>query len=150
MATDVLLDQGSDGSRVVVEARVLEVRGSDVLLDAQERRVDPTGLRRAIVHDQGDGLTLNFGNDYPGGVTINDARLHVHVEGQRDGPHLPRTGEAGELFVTSVGTGPGEIFATRDRQVTLWLCVGHGPLQIGEQSAVWVPITTGARVTGDV
>ena len=28
-----------------------------------------------MVHDQTDGLTLNFAKDYPGGITLNDVRL---------------------------------------------------------------------------
>jgi hypothetical protein len=29
--------------------------------------------RRALVHDAEDGLTINFGGDYPGGVTVQGA-----------------------------------------------------------------------------
>jgi hypothetical protein len=74
MATDVRLDDG-DGSFVVVDARVLKVEASDFMLDSAGRR-KPTGppFRRAMVHDQNDGLTINFGGDYPGGVTISDVR----------------------------------------------------------------------------
>lgn len=151
MSTDVLLDQGSDGSRVVVAARVLEIQGSDVLLDSSERRVDPTGIRRALVHDQGDGLTVNFAGDYPGGVRVTDARVQLHVESQQGEPHLPRAGVLGELLVISVGPRQGEIFATRDRQVSLWLCLGaRTEVVIGEPAARWVQISTGATVTGDV
>jgi hypothetical protein len=71
MATDVKLDQG-DGSFVVVEGRVLKVIGSDLILDSPGRRKETqTPNRRALVHDSGDGLTVNFNGDYPGGVTIH-------------------------------------------------------------------------------
>ena len=67
--SDILLDENSE--QVTVFCSNLNVQGHDFLLDSPERR-KPNGpkLRRALVHDQNDGLTLNFGNDYPGGVTI--------------------------------------------------------------------------------
>jgi hypothetical protein len=70
MLTDVKLDAG-DGSFVLVQGRVLKVEGSDLVLDAPERRKESqTPNRRALVHDFQDGLTINFNRDYPGGVTI--------------------------------------------------------------------------------
>jgi hypothetical protein len=70
--TDILLDD-SDGTYVTIDARVVKVGASDFLLDSPQRhRTDRPGLRRALVHDQQDGLTINFNRDYPGGVTIND------------------------------------------------------------------------------
>src|SRR3954454_11823397 len=71
MATDVRLDQG-DGSVVIVDGRVLKVIGSDLILDSPGRRSETQSAnRRALVHDSGDGLTINFNGDYPGGVTIH-------------------------------------------------------------------------------
>ena len=53
----------------------MKVQGPDLLLDyVPRRRPDGPNLRRALVHDQHDGLTLNFNNDYPGAVRINDVR----------------------------------------------------------------------------
>ena len=71
MATDVRLDEG-DGTFIELDARVVKALGSDFMLDSAERRRSggPTH-RRALVHDQNDGLTINFSNDYEGGVTIN-------------------------------------------------------------------------------
>lgn len=70
--TDVLMDAG-DGSFVVVDARVLKTTAADLILDSPARhRPNTRGLRRALVHDQQDGLTINYNRDYPGGVTIND------------------------------------------------------------------------------
>lgn len=51
----------------------LKLAYADVLLDKPERRRVTTGMRRALVHDFNDGLTLNWSSDYPGGVTINGA-----------------------------------------------------------------------------
>jgi hypothetical protein len=70
--TDVLLDD-RDGTYITLDSRVLKSQASDFLLDSPQRhRPDRPGLRRALVHDQNDGLTINFNRDYPGGVTIND------------------------------------------------------------------------------
>jgi hypothetical protein len=72
METDIKLDQGNDGTQVLIEGQVLKVTASDLLLDNAARRKNQRGLRRALVHNQQDGLTINYNRDYPGGVTIND------------------------------------------------------------------------------
>jgi hypothetical protein len=71
--SDVVLDEGTEQVTVVCDN--LNIQGHDFLLDSSERRRpnSPT-FRRALVHDQNDGLTLNFGHDYPGGVTINNVQ----------------------------------------------------------------------------
>jgi len=74
MATDVKLDQGVDGSFLVLEGRVVKAAASDFMLDSPERRMGPNPFRRALVHDQSDGLTINFANDYKGGITLNAVR----------------------------------------------------------------------------
>lgn len=55
----------------------LKVATADLQLDRSERRKNATPNRRALVHNFNDGLTLNWANDYPGGVTING---EVHLE----------------------------------------------------------------------
>jgi hypothetical protein len=67
--TDVRLDDG-DGSYLVLEGPVVKVEGHDFMLDASDRRHGGGVFRRALVHDQNDGLTVNYGADYPGGVAI--------------------------------------------------------------------------------
>ena len=75
MATDITLDDGN-GNEISLRADVVKVAGSDLVLDSASRRGgSQLGLRRALVHDQGDGLTVNFNGDYPGGITLN----HVAV-----------------------------------------------------------------------
>lgn len=59
-----------DGEWVVVEGNWLRARTLDFMLDAPSRRSNKTGHRRALVHNGGDGLTINYASDYPGGVTI--------------------------------------------------------------------------------
>jgi hypothetical protein len=69
MSTDVILDQG-DGSYLVLQGRVVKSTASDLMIDAPDRRKGTKPFRRALVHDQGDGLSVNFANDYDGGVTV--------------------------------------------------------------------------------
>lgn len=62
---------GSNGNdRIDIVSRVVAVAGSDLLLDAADRRTNQSSFRRALVHDFNDGLTVNFNHDYPGGVTL--------------------------------------------------------------------------------
>jgi hypothetical protein len=53
--TDVRLDEGSDGSFIVLEGRVVKAAGSDFMLDSSERRIGKKPFRRALVHDQNAG-----------------------------------------------------------------------------------------------
>src|SRR5690349_3941337 len=76
MATDIKLDDGN-GNQVTVVADVLRVESADLMLDYAARRQKPGRFRRALVHDQGDGLTVNFNNDYPGGVTLNGVTVVI-------------------------------------------------------------------------
>ncbi|EFM12299.1 hypothetical protein PaecuDRAFT_0979 [Paenibacillus curdlanolyticus YK9] len=73
MPTDIKLDEG-DGNHVVIEGAVVKTTASDFILDAPSRRRFG-GIRRAMVHDGGDGLTINFNGDYPGGVTVGGDML---------------------------------------------------------------------------
>jgi hypothetical protein len=63
-------DVSFQAETVIVQGDVLDVQTYDVTLDHPVRRSRPTGVRRALVHDYSDGLTLNWDEDYPGGVTI--------------------------------------------------------------------------------
>jgi hypothetical protein len=69
MATDVKLDQ-VDGTYLVLEGRVVKAITSDFMLDSAARHTGATPFRRALVHDYGDGLTVNYNGDYPGGVRL--------------------------------------------------------------------------------
>jgi len=74
MSTDVRLDQ-VDGSFLELDARVVKAISSDFMLDQPSRRKGGGPHRRALVHDQNDGLSINFSGDYPGGVTITGVRF---------------------------------------------------------------------------
>jgi hypothetical protein len=67
--SDIVFDESE---QVTVLCENLNVQGHDFLLDsAKRRKANGPRFRRALVHDQNDGLTINFAGDYPGGVTIN-------------------------------------------------------------------------------
>jgi hypothetical protein len=63
--SDIKLMDDGDGW-VKVEAGDLNVDGGTA-----RRKGNTTQYKRALVHDFDDGLTVNWGNDYSGGVTIN-------------------------------------------------------------------------------
>lgn len=70
MVSDIKLD----GETVIVEGLNIKAHILDLDIDHPNRRKQdkPTSARRrALVHDSQDGLTINFAEDYPGGVTIN-------------------------------------------------------------------------------
>ena len=72
MPTDIILN---DSPEITAVCDNFNVKGHDLLLDSPARRkASGPRFRRALVHDQTDGLTLNFGNDYPGGVTIGGVK----------------------------------------------------------------------------
>jgi hypothetical protein len=73
--SDVVLDS----ERVIVDANTLDIRGHDLFLRDRSRMKKPDGpqLRRALVHDFEDGLTINFNHDYPGGVTIHNLKVQA-------------------------------------------------------------------------
>lgn len=61
----------------------VKVEAWDLCVDSKDRRINNTPHRRALVHDYGDCLTLNWGKDYPKGVKIQgdtdiDGDLHVN------------------------------------------------------------------------
>ena len=51
----------------------VKVEAPDLCVDSIARRKNSTQHRRALVHDFNDGLTINYANDYPAGVTISGA-----------------------------------------------------------------------------
>lgn len=71
MPTDIKLDQ-QDGNWLIAESNVFKSTAADFMLDSPgRRRSGPSSpMRRALVHDFKDGLTINYAGDYPGGVTV--------------------------------------------------------------------------------
>ena len=111
MATDIKLDQ-QGGDWLIVEGRVLKTTASDFILDSPgRRRGGPSPFRRALVHNDQDGLTINFGGDYPGGVTVTG---NLVVTGD-----LNVAGTALKATITSLQSAIASLQGTTDRVATL-------------------------------
>ena len=91
MSVDILLGSDTSPDAVVVQGN-LKVESSDMLLDAASRRQANGGLRRALVHDQGDGLTINYNGDYPGGVKIVGLSEIMPAKSAGSAEHLVQSG----------------------------------------------------------
>ncbi|MEO2104891.1 MAG: hypothetical protein ABGZ36_04535 [Actinomycetota bacterium] len=144
MSSDIKLDQG-DGTWVSVEATVLHTDASDLILDCTPRRSEAGGLRRALVHDTNDGLTINFNGDYPGGVTIhglnNDLAIRV-ISQSGSAPKLPKVAQVGDLrLIRNLVRVNDEVVGD---SVTLWLCVPGQAVS----GASWAPVPLGEPVVG--
>lgn len=69
---DIIFD--NTNARVFAVCDSFWVQGSDLIIDSTARRKPGTvggGFRRALVHTQGDSLTINYNDDYSAGVTLN-------------------------------------------------------------------------------
>jgi hypothetical protein len=86
MATDIELPANSEVINLICKR--VDVLASDLVLDSSARR-KPNGprFRRALVHDENDGLTVNFAGDYPGGVTVVNVAHVFPVVKRRDDGH---------------------------------------------------------------
>ena len=102
MSSDIILNDGETKDWVTIDGTVLAHRGSDLMVDSAPRRSSSHGFRRALVHTGGDGLTINFNNDYPGGVTINDLRrLRLRPIGVLGRFKLPAQGTPGDVIMVN-------------------------------------------------
>jgi len=111
MATDIKLDQ-QGGDWLIVEGRVLKTTASDFMIDSPgRRRGGPSAFRRALVHNDQDGLTINFGGDYPGGVTVIG---NLVVTGD-----LNVAGTALKATIASLQSAVASLQGTTDRVATL-------------------------------
>jgi hypothetical protein len=111
MTSDIRLED----EQVVVEGKLyvqeiassnnqLKFTGYDFLLDYHDRRKqgsDPTQFRRALVHDYGDRLTLNYGEDYPGGVGIQGS-VYVHDVYPLENSKLGGVGIHGSVYINDL------------------------------------------------
>jgi len=101
----MVADINLDGNRVVVSGNWLFSRTTDILLDSPERRSNKSGNRRALVHDFNDGLTINWANDYPGGVTIR-GKASVDILSAVDASVVAMSVEKASIELISVGGTP--------------------------------------------
>ena len=61
----------------VIEGSVLDAKVSDIILDSPARRGPGGGpFRRALVHDQSDGLTVNFNGET---LYLNLHKCDLHI-----------------------------------------------------------------------
>jgi hypothetical protein len=152
--SDIVLDDGTHESWVTVDAPVLNIKGSDLILEQSAYRTSKGGkFRRALVHDSNDGLTINFGRDYPGGVTVTDANVNLRAFSTLIDVTLPKDAAVGDLRLidtVSLTPGPGGGFHVRPgpSTVTLWLCVDRVNQGGGNFVAKWAPIQLGSPVDG--
>ena len=115
MSSDIKLD----GDWVIVEGKWTRIRTLDLMLDAPERRSNQAGLRRALVHNRNDGLTINYEHDYPGGVTVYGnvtATDNVKIAGNLAAKSVSITGDVkttGDLSAKSVSV-TGDVKTTGD------------------------------------
>lgn len=63
-----------NGDWIHLEATITKAESTDLMLDSASRRKTNSPHRRALVHDFDDGLTVNWDNDYPGGVSVNSCK----------------------------------------------------------------------------
>jgi hypothetical protein len=85
--SDIVFNDGFE--QITVLCDNLSVQGHDLLLDSPSRRKGPQPPnRRALVHDQGDGLTLNFSGDYPGGLTLHSVAVITPKDDGKPTPSL--------------------------------------------------------------
>lgn len=158
VATNMHLDQ-SDGRGIRMAADILEVAGSDLVLDYPPRRKNDDGWRRALVHDENDGLTINFNGDYPGGVTIVGLNNKLSASGPArviyqnnfDAPELPKNGKTGDLVIL-VKSPPkkGGIEGLLPDEISLWVCTPRLQTELVGLGGVahWSPIALGEQVLG--
>jgi hypothetical protein len=150
MPTDIILDDGGEET-IRIKGSAVTMESADLLLDHPDRRLNNRGVRRALVHDQRDGLTINYNGDYPGGVTIvglnlpdkNPGMIKVLSQNGR-APRLPMKASRGELVVV-VNRDP--IFVG-EAAVSLWICVGFTRRIVGGGGslAIWNDIPFGPDV----
>lgn len=77
MQSDIKLQD----NKLIFDSDYAVFHASDIVLDAPARHKGRGTARRALVHDHEDGLTVNYGGDYPGGVKLVGA---VSVRGALD------------------------------------------------------------------
>ena len=70
-ANDVEILQNVNIKRSLNVDGVIVTKGADFRINSDSRRGAGTGPRRALVHNVGDRLAINFAGDYKGGVGIH-------------------------------------------------------------------------------
>jgi hypothetical protein len=142
MASDIELGQGAREEWTTVTGAVLKAAVSDLMIDSPGRRSDSGGHRRAMVHDYEDGLTVNWANDYPGGVRINQVSLNLKYVVQGADAELPKSATPGDLLMIFHKPADEVMLPS----TSIWLCVPHDVNLSG--NAVWQQISLAEPVEG--
>jgi hypothetical protein len=80
--TDVLLDEGPDEDWVTVDATYFNTTASVFNFGGNADPGSEDTYRRALAHtSESDALIINYKNDYPGGVRINNVTSFNNQEG---------------------------------------------------------------------
>jgi hypothetical protein len=144
--TDIILDDGDAANHVTLQAGVVKTTANDLEIDAAGRRSGGGRHRRALVHDFGDGLTINYAGDYPAGVKVVSAQINLRsAEQPGHDPKLP-DGDAGDLLLICNSEGAGLGGQGFSQTYTLWLCVGSPPQRRAEGGTFWQQIQLGEPV----
>jgi len=120
--SDIIFGASPDGQndKMTIQCATMWSQAHDFILDSPLRRKagQVTGFRRALVHDQADGLTVNFNHDYPGGVTLNgpvvltgDLTMNIHTQTISAKP-VGLGGGGGGVRVTSESVNLGTLLGT--------------------------------------
>jgi hypothetical protein len=97
----------------------VKVTAADFMLDSPERRKGSNPPhRRALVHNESDGLTVNFNEDYPGGIILNGVA--------EISPHFDPGGGTGTAKTPLKADGPLVIRGDISFQTPKQLVVGGG------------------------
>ena len=88
-----------DGDWIHLEGTITKAATTDLMLDSAGRRRSTTPHRRALVHDFDDGLTVNWANDYPGGVSVNACK---QITGFNNGDWLEVRSRIAEVKGTDI------------------------------------------------
>lgn len=87
--------------KVIPDTGLLKCEATDIILDHPFRRLNTQGLRRALVHDKQDTLSINYAGDYPGGVKIfGDIQIHKLKSHAVFSDYLIGPGEGGHITGT--------------------------------------------------
>jgi len=152
MPTDVILDDRG-GTWLTLKANAINASAADFMLNHPERRGNAGGsFRRALVHSEGDRLTINFNGDYSGGVRINNSSINlkkVKVAGET--VRLPKVATTGDLILVQNSVPSvmlnGNLLREPYDKFSLWLCIGKSTFS---NAAEWQSIPLGETMFGSM
>lgn len=114
-----------DGQNLIAEGNWMEVKCFDIKLDADERRSNTTGERRALVHGFNDELVINYAKDYPGRTVVNgDLKINsggiLKILNNSNQP-IAELGEWGNLYLGGNGVDGDLIMKYNNGTTSVWI-----------------------------